>query len=178
MARQTRRVSRIHEQCIACGFDGRAYSDGELLEAMRDLGEKWCRQLGAAGAHLRTRPAPDTWSAIEYAAHSRDVTALHVYGVEQALTGNEPAFPPIGDDALEAAASSYSHADAGEVGAALAAAADRLAQLAADAGIDAWTRGLTVGGTRSDVRRLLEHALHDSQHHLNDVERGLGQITQ
>jgi hypothetical protein len=171
-------VSGIHEQCIACGFDGGAYSDAELLEALRGLGEQWCRQLRAAGALLRTRPAPDTWSAIEYAAHSRDVTALHVHGVEQALTVDEPAFPPISDDALDAAASSYGDADADEVGAALAAAADRLAQLAADAGIDTWTRGLTVGGTRSDVRQLLEHALHDSRHHLNDVERGLVQITQ
>jgi hypothetical protein len=36
-----------------------------------------------------------------------------------------------------------------------------------------WSRGLTIGDDRSDVRRLLEHALHDSQHHLADVERGL-----
>jgi hypothetical protein len=34
-------------------------------------------------------------------------------------------------------------------------------------------RGLTIGDSRSDVRRLLEHALHDSLHHLEDVERGL-----
>jgi hypothetical protein len=42
-----------------------------------------------------------------------------------------------------------------------------------DAGVDTWTRGLTVGEARSDVRRLLEHALHDSQHHLDDVQSGL-----
>ena len=36
--------------------------------------------------------------------------------------------------------------------------------------------GSTIGGERSDVRRLLEHALHDSQHHLADVERGLTQL--
>jgi hypothetical protein len=45
--------------------------------------------------------------------------------------------------------------------------------LADDAGVGAWSRGLTVGVTRSDVRRLLEHALHDSQHDLDDVERGV-----
>ncbi|HEX4981834.1 MAG TPA: hypothetical protein VFV63_09055 [Ilumatobacteraceae bacterium] len=55
----------------------------------------------------------------------------------------------------------------------LAATAGRLAQLADEAGVGAWSRGLTVGDTRSDVRFLLEHALHDSLHHLDDVERGL-----
>ena len=40
----------------------------------------------------------------------------------------------------------------------------------------AWSRGLTIGTDRSDVRRLLEHALHDSSHHLVDVERGLARL--
>jgi hypothetical protein len=35
---------------------------------------------------------------------------------------------------------------------------------------------LTIGDSRSDVRRLLEHALHDSLHHLADVERGLAAL--
>ena len=43
-----------------------------------------------------------------------------------------------------------------------------MAQIAEDAGAGAWNRGLTVGETRSDVRHLLEHALHDSLQHLDD----------
>ena len=39
-----------------------------------------------------------------------------------------------------------------------------LAALADDAGPHVWSRGLTIGDSRSDVRRLLEHALHDSLH--------------
>lgn len=167
-----------HEHCDACGFDGATFSDVDLLVALRDLGARWRRQLEVAAGDLRTRPAPTTWSAIEYAAHSRDITALHVYGVEQALTGDEPVYPPIGEDALEEAARSYGGADPAEVCDALSTAACRLAQLASDAGVDAWNRGITVGGVRSDVRRLLEHALHDSEHHLGDVTRGLLLIRQ
>jgi len=170
-------VTRVHERCEACGFDGGAYSDGALLASLRLLGDRWEEQLSAAGEHLRTRPDPGTWSAIEYAAHSRDVTRLHAYGVEQALTGAEPTFPVVSDDAIEAAAVAYGDADPDEVLDALARAASRLAQLADDAGEHTWTRGLTVGETRSDVRRLLEHALHDSHHHLLDVDRGLAAIT-
>ena len=125
------------------------------------------------GATSARGPAPATWSALEYAAHSRDITALHVFGVEQALTRDEPTFPAIGDDLLDSAAAAYCDADPVAVVDALTVEADRLAQLAEDAGTDRWARGLTVGEQRSDVRRLLEHALHDSLHHLDDVERGL-----
>ena len=92
-------------------------------------------------------------------------------------TRDEPTFPPIGDDLLEAAATAYGDADPDDVVEALTVAAERLAQLADEAGGDAWIRGLTVGETRSDVRRLLEHALHDSWHHLDDVQRGLAALT-
>jgi hypothetical protein len=166
----------VHERCDACGFDGAAHSDAELLESLRSLGERWRRHLAGAGAHLRIRPAATTWSAIEYAAHSRDVTALHAYGVEQALTQDEPRYPPISDRVIDDAASAYGDADPDEVVDELTNAACRLAQLADDAGTGAWTRGLSVGDVRSDVRRLLEHALHDSEHHLDDVERGLAAL--
>jgi hypothetical protein len=54
--------------------------------------------------------------------------------------------------------------------------AHRLLQQADDATPAAWTRGLTIGDRRSDVRRLLEHALHDALHHLDDVEQGLTEL--
>lgn len=163
-----------HERCAACGFDGATYDDAALLSTARSLGPSWRALLDAAGAELRTRPAPEIWSAIEYAAHSRDVTALHAFGVEQALTADEPTFPAIdGEDLIQSAAVSYLEADPEEVAVDLQAHASRLAGLADDAGPGAWSRGLTVGESRMDVRRLLEHAVHDSLHHLGDVERGL-----
>jgi hypothetical protein len=165
-----------HEQCEACGFDGGRYDDAALTDALRSLGPQWRAQLGEAGSELRERPDPDVWSAIEYAAHSRDITALHVFGVEQALTLDEPSFPEIADDLVDAAASDYADADPTIVADALEEHATRLAQLADDAGPGAWTGGLTIGETRLDVRRLLEHALHDSMHHLDDVERGLTRL--
>ena len=163
-----------HEQCAACDFDGSEYGPTQLLEAIRHLGPQWKRLLLEAGEDLRTRPTPATWSAIEYAAHSRDVTALHVFGVEQALTMNEPTFPEIaGDELVESAAASYSAQDPGVVGMELEDQALSLAELAQESGAASWSRGITIGSSRSDVRRLLEHALHDSHHHLLDVNKGL-----
>jgi hypothetical protein len=167
-----------HERCDACGFDGTRYDDASLLDALRALGPRWQALLAKEGPELRVRPEPEVWSAIEYAAHSRDIIALHVYGVEQALTLDEPVFPPIGDDLGESAAATYGDADPGDVTGELTAQASLLAEVAEDAGSDTWSRGLTIGDTRSDVRRLLEHALHDSLHHLGDVERGLSHLSE
>ena len=83
-----------HECCSACGFDGSTYSDRALLAAVRDLGPTWKALLREAGADQRVRPGAGVWSAIEYAAHSRDVTALHVFGVRQALTQMNRAIHP------------------------------------------------------------------------------------
>jgi hypothetical protein len=167
-------LSVDHEQCAACGFDGSEYGSKQLLDAIRDLGPQWKRLLLAAGGDLRKRPAPPIWSALEYAAHSRDITALHVFGVEQALTIDEPKFPGIaGDDLVEGAAANYASEDPEIVGLELGEQALKLADLAQTSGPTTWSRGITFGSSRSDVRRLLEHALHDSQHHLVDVNKGL-----
>jgi hypothetical protein len=79
----------------ACGFDGAMYTDSALLEALRSLEELWRQQLVAASTELRIRPDPGTWSAIEYAAHSRDVTALHAYRVERALMLSRSSRPSV-----------------------------------------------------------------------------------
>ena len=133
--------------------------------------------MNACGSALRVRPEPEVWSAIEYAAHSRDVTALHAFGVEQALTVEEPIYPAIdGEDLIQSAAASYRDADPISVVDGLEGEACRMTGLADDAGTQMWSRGLTIGGSRMDVRHLLEHALHDSVHHLVDVKRGLSTI--
>jgi hypothetical protein len=145
-----------------------------LIEAIVGLGSRWGALLVEAGPELRVRPELHTWSAIEYAAHSRDITALHVFGVEQALTEDEPVYPAIDAKTLiETSATTYHDEDRDAVVAQLDREARRLGACAVDAGATKWTRGITIGDERSSVRRLLEHALHDSLHHLDDVERGL-----
>jgi len=166
-----------HEQCGACGFDGGEYDDASLIDAVEDLGSRWRALLSDAGPELRLRPEPGVWSAIEYAAHSRDITALHVFGVEQALTGDEPVYPAIdGDDLIASAATGYEGADPKAVVDELDTQARNLAGVAARADRAQWDYGITIGGSRSTARRMIEHALHDSLHHVGDVERGLDRL--
>src|SRR5262245_46189004 len=126
-ARTPREVSVEHETCRECGFDGAGYDDTALLAALRSLGPDWRRLLAGTGGELRLRPAPTVWSAIEYAAHSRDVTLLHVFGVEQALTRDEPVFPAVEEGLADAAAATYGDSDPDAVLTALDDAARRLA---------------------------------------------------
>jgi hypothetical protein len=160
-----------HETCTQCRFDGGDYDDAALLEAIRDLGPAWRALLVASGDRLRVRPSPDVWSPIEYAAHTRDVTALHVFGVEQALTKTEPVLPAVEPGLADAAAAHYADEDPAAVASAIERETERLATVAERAEPDAWQYGITLGTDRSDVRQLLEHALHDSLHHVDDVQR-------
>jgi len=162
------------ERCDECDFDGSRFDGPALVNELRELGPRWRVLIESAGPDLRVRPAPEVWSAIEYAAHSRDVTALLAFGVEQALTQDEPHYPAIEPDLVETAAESYAGEQPAAVVGALDEQAKRLAALADENA--AWTRGLTIGNDRSDIRRLLEHALNDSTHHLLDVERGLARM--
>jgi hypothetical protein len=167
-----------HEHCDACGFDGSVYDNASLIEALSGLGPSWRRLLAEAGPHLRSRPEPEVWSAIEYAAHSRDITALHAFGVEQALTGTEPTYPAIvADDLIATTAATYKDEDPQAVADALDAEARHLAAMAAAAPLAGWELGLTIGEERSTVRWLLEHALHDSLHHIDDVDKGLRRLS-
>lgn len=164
-----------HETCAACDFDGAHYDDAALLAAIRDLGPRWRALLADAGDYLRIRPAPEVWSALEYTAHSRDITAIHAFGVEHALTNDEPVLPPLDGDALMASAAADYNAE--DVTATLDGLAAETTKLASNAETDSnWERGLTVGDSRMSVRGMLEHALHDSTHHLVDVRRGLEQL--
>jgi hypothetical protein len=164
------------ERCDECGFDSDAYDDAALLAELSTLGPRWRALLELSGEDVRTRPAPEVWSAIEYAAHSRDITAIHAVGVETALTGDEPVFPAIADDAVDAMATGYATEAVDAVLVALNSAVVRLVGFAEGAPRGVWKRGVTVGADRSDVREMLAHVLHDSTHHLRDVELGLARL--
>jgi len=105
-----------------------------------------------------------------------DISLTAPATLEQALTIDEPSIPSIDNDLVDSVAGTYGDADPDEVVDALETHANHLAELADTAGTANWSRGFTIGDDRIEVRRLLEHALHDSQHHLDDVERGLASL--
>src|SRR5437867_12712014 len=76
---------------------------------------------------LRTRPADDVWSALEYACHVRDVFLMQRDRLYTALMEDTPSFAPMYRDQRVTLAR-YDTQDPEEVAAQLATAAHLIAQ--------------------------------------------------
>jgi hypothetical protein len=161
------------EVCAECGFDSTHLTVPDAVAGLRSMGRRW-RELfdGASDEALRRRPAPDVWSPLEYAAHTRDILGLFAAGVPGVLAGERPAYPAVEPDP-PGFDHGYNTLDPQAVLTELAANADRLADAAASARSEQWDRTATIGDTEHDAAWLLFHALHDASHHLKDVARQL-----
>jgi hypothetical protein len=128
---------------------------------------------GRPDAALRRRPEPDTWSAVEYLCHLRDVYETTTIRLHRARTEELPVVEPMLND-LRARRFRYADSDVpavlGELAAAVAGVADELRRV----GPDGWERRvLRRPGEERTVRWLLRHAAHEGRHHLADVDRAL-----
>jgi len=131
---------------------------------------------------LRRRPQPAVWSALEYAAHTRDVLAGNGYLMHTALEGRSAAVPTTSPDQA-ADAGGYNQQDPAQVLDELEANAMRVAKRAERASQDEWPRDVRTDDTRvqagladhgiTDALAVLRHAIHEAMHHLGDVERNL-----
>jgi hypothetical protein len=167
--------------CAECGFSYEALSGRDVPAAVRSFAKRYRAPLtrflpGEDGETLvRQRPAPSTWSALEYAAHVRDVFGNYERWIRQCLLEDRPVMEGPGPDDL-AAEGRYNEDDPVAVADALAANAERLA-----ATIDAipdhgWDRsGLRRGEERS-VLLMSRRAVHEGSHHLLDIGRGLRSV--
>ena len=165
-------------RCEECGFDYEALAPAEVPAAIRSFAKRYRAPLtrflpGEDGdAVVRQRPARDTWSALEYTAHVRDVFESYDAWIHQCLTEDRPVLSGLGPDEL-AAERRYDEDDPVAVADALAANAERLATTVASVPKDGWDR---VGLRRDEERSVLftaRRAVHEGSHHLLDIGRGL-----
>lgn len=164
--------------CDECGFDYDALEPADVPAALRSFAKRYRAPLsrflpGEDGDSLvRQRPAPDTWSALEYAAHVRDVFENYDRWIRQILDEDRPTLegPPPDELAVERR---YNDDDPAAVAEAVAANAERLASTVEAVPADAWDR---VGLRRDEERSVRLHArraVHEGSHHLLDIGRGL-----
>ncbi len=168
----------MSSRCEECGFDDEALAPADVPAAIRSFAKRYRAPLsrflpGEDGdSLLRQRPAPETWSALEYAAHVRDVFGWYDGWIEQCLTEDRPVLEGPGrDEAAELRR--YNEDDPASVAEALAANAERLAATVESVPDDGWDR---VGLRRDEERSVLftaRRAVHEGGHHLLDIGRGL-----
>jgi hypothetical protein len=176
-------VAAPAEPCPECGFDYQALAAGDVPAALRTFPRRYRAPLtrflpGEDGDRLvRQRPDPATWSALEYAAHVRDVFANYAEWIGRCLAEDRPVLEGPGPDEA-AELGRYRELDPAGVAEALAANAERLAATVEAVPDHGWDRiGLRRGEERS-VLFTARRSVHEGNHHLLDIGRVLRAVRQ
>lgn len=162
------------QECEECALEARAVAQGALGAAISEEGHRWGALLTEhyEVEVLRRRPGGEVWSAIEYAAHVRDVLCLFRDRVVLALSEHEPEFGWWDHEAAEVD-ERYNEQDPQAVAAALGTNTAGLVRALPTPGASAWDRaGTRRGRERFTVEGLARFALHEARHHRIDAERG------
>lgn len=155
-------------RCEECGFDNTQYSEADLVALIAKQAETFPAALdGVPQDQLAARPSLEVWSALEYAAHQRDVIAWYADRIERALTENRPQF--TGYDF--SVPSVVTDDDGAEIAVLATEMSDRLRSL----DDSQWQRvGIgSIDGDERDVRNLASRVAHEGVHHLLDIEASL-----
>ena len=163
-----------HTACPGCGHDASAIPPADLAAALVDIGRRWREFLGAVTDHpggvdaLCVRPNENTWAALEYACHVRDVLSLFTRRVELTLLTHRPAHGWW--DHEQAAVDEYYLAqDPIAVADDLEHSALELADLVQPLHPEAWERTSTRLDVEFTVAGLVRFAWHEAAHHLEDA---------
>jgi hypothetical protein len=152
--------------CAACGFVPPAAPEG-TGDRLRAAVPRW--QAALARPDAAVRPEPAVWSAVEYAAHVRDVAEVFGSRLALMLTEDDPEFANWDQDET-ALAERYWEQSAAVVGRDLDSGVGALAAAFDEVGGEQWDRtGRRSNGSVFTVSTLATYLLHDVEHHLHDV---------
>ena len=124
---------------------------------------------------IRTLPGPNTWSALEYACHLRDVFLTQRERVYLSLVEDCPSFAPMYREE-RAILARYSAKEPDDVGRELKMAAELLARSLEGLDQNQWQRRCIYNFPEARERTILwlgRHAAHEGEHHLRDVDAAL-----
>lgn len=180
MYRILARADDFVEVCDECGFDGGLIGMGEAAAMLRSLGARWASVFSHSERLLRERPAPDTWCPVEYAQHTTFAIGAIEWAAHQFVDGRSPDWAQEPRDL----AGQFEH-DTHDCGrfelastlGALESAASSLAAFAAALTAEELARTADYGdGLVINTAAVVRHALHDAEHHLLDIRRGLARL--
>lgn len=168
----------FHEICDECGFHGGTLDPDAAVARIRTLPDRWSEVMSQDEEQLRTRPEPDTWCAVEYAQHVVNAIASIEWGARVFAAGRSPDWDELSEDSLPGVFEHDTHDcdrfDITDTLEALSATANSIATFAdsltpeEQAVIAVYSKGLEI-----NTSAVIRHALHDAEHHLLDVRRGI-----
>jgi S-DNA-T family DNA segregation ATPase FtsK/SpoIIIE len=169
-------VNRIEPdaECGGCGYAYALVTRAEIPLLLRARAGDFRTRLDHVKAEvLRAHPRSDSWSALEYACHVRDVLRVQRQRVELALVEEEPHFSPMRREerVLE---DRYNEQEPSSVAEELNDAAGRLAGTFESLDDASWNRTGVYNWPSTRVRTIEwigQHTLHEARHHLQDIDR-------
>ncbi|KGN31716.1 methyltransferase type 12 [Knoellia sinensis KCTC 19936] len=157
----------VEKACPDCGFDPLRVQGTDIASLVTAYTKPWTDVL--ARPDVATRPAPTTWSPLEYACHVRDVCDLFAARVRLMLDEDGARFANWDQD-VTAVESRYAEQSPSAVASEIPVAAERLSSAYAGLSGSEWDRrGLRSNGSEFTVLTLGRYGLHDLRHHLWDV---------
>jgi hypothetical protein len=163
------------EICDECGFDGSVLSDVEVVRRYQDLPRQWDLLLSQGEeALLRRRPKPTIWCGFEYAHHIA-VGLRWFADVLEGTAAPAPAPPTDDPDRHDDPCREWTRAlliDHIETGlSALLPFAHRH-----EADQQPGQSAVSFGAFELSLAVALRHGVHDSEHHVLDVRRGVAAL--
>lgn len=155
-------------RCDQCGYDYTALSRHELTAALSAEVDALIAELGAA-AIVHDRPAPDVWSAHEYACHVRDVLEVQEGRIRLTQTEDTQVFEPMG---REERVAGYASVDPATLPQTIRDNADRLIHTLEALGPAGWERtGIYNYPEKAErsVEWITTHTIHEVLHHRQDI---------
>ena len=159
----------LNEPCPECGYDAASVPRDAIAGAVLAATPRWRAALAAP--QVAVRPAPTTWSVLEYGCHARDVHM--VFGQRGLLIQDQddPLFANWDQDET-ALAKRYWEADAADVAREIEQEGAVAAAVFSGLTDEQWARvGRRSNGSVFTMESLGLYYLHDVEHHLWDVER-------
>jgi hypothetical protein len=158
----------LRKPCEECGSDVGKFTADNLAPALHASIEEWAELLSGNPKPLTTRPAPDTWSVVEYGSHVADVMDLFQERIFLMLTEDNPTFMSWDPDI---AAQHYADRSPAQVLGLLHGAANRMGDVWSTLVPHLWERtGSRADGAPFTVLSLSQYLMHDVMHHLHDVQ--------
>jgi hypothetical protein len=170
--------SDFQEICDECGFHGGTLDMPATVARVRSLPERWSEVMSQDEERLRARPEPDTWCAVEYAQHVVSAIGGIEWAARVFAAGHSPDWDEMPEDSLPGVFEHETH-DCARFGIAdtlesLAAVANSMADFAETLTPD---EQVVIAVYADDwvinTTAVIRHALHDAEHHLLDIRRGI-----
>jgi hypothetical protein len=165
--------------CDECGFEYSSVDRSSVVARLRSFGPRFAASRDGPAELVHQRPEPEVWSSLEYACHVRDTFLSHRERLYLMLAEDVPAFRPMYRD-LRVNLAHYNDEPVPQVIAELTFSAQPIADAFAGLDEEHWWRTCVYNYPVSAERTVLwlgQHTVHEGEHHLMDVTRGLHELS-